>query len=752
MRSQCARILSLDALPTSAAGNPPAESALPTDPAYVLFTSGSTGIPKGVIVPHVAVSRLVMGNEFAPLARGDVVALASNVCFDAATFEIWGALLNGAVLTVLPQEILLSPTELGSFLAGHGITTLFLTTALFNQVALQNPAAFRPLTQLLFGGEACNPDCVRQVLDRGAPERLIHVYGPTETTTFASWHPVRDVPADAATVPIGRPIANTTIHILDPRLEPVPAGVTGEIFIGGPGVAIGYLNDPALTAERFISTQFGRLYRTGDLARRRADGAVEFCGRADSQLKLRGFRIEPGEIEAALDKHPGVLKSAVVARPDSANERALVAYLATRAGSHPGDQALREFLSQRLPAHMIPRAFVWLERLPLTANGKLDQRMLPEPSFAPPGENATKLQPRNAIEHRLTDLWAEVLGRTGFSVRDDFFTLGGHSLLALRMLAEIRNRFGIEVPARRLFETPTIEGLARFIAGSLPSQKVGAEPFRSLIAIQRGAPSRTPLFLVPGGWGGEIEFLVYGELSRHMDPEQPIWGLKARGAGSADPPHRTVRKMAADYLAELRTIQPHGPYFIAGECVGGVCAHEMACQLEESGEQVGLLMLFDTTMPSPALARQYARNERRRRAREFWNASVVQRIRHHAGKMAGLSLRGKITYLLERTGTRRRPPASASTGAADQHPRGQKDYPATLMRHKLRHYRGKVTLLLDEEFHRLYGHLGWDRLPTGGLEVHVLPGDHISYIRDHAATAAAKMRDLILRATARFSK
>ncbi|MEQ1852468.1 MAG: AMP-binding protein, partial [Chthoniobacteraceae bacterium] len=752
MRAQCATVLDFDTLPATADSTHPDESATPTDPAYVLFTSGSTGVPKGVVVPHIAVSRLALNNEFAPPNPGDVIAFASNACFDAATFEIWGALLNGATLAVVPRELLLSSTAFPAFLAERGVTTLFLTTALFNQIARQNPAAFRTLNHLLFGGEACNPDCVRQVLENGTPQRLVHVYGPTETTTFASWHLVRDVPADAATIPIGRPIANTSLHILDSRLDPAPVGVIGEIFIGGPGVATGYLNDPALTAERFVSTQSGRLYRTGDLARRLANGDIEFCARADSQFKLRGFRIEPGEIEAALEKHPAILHAAAVARPDSGGGRILVGYLVGRSAERPGAMALREFLSKRLPGYMIPGAFAWLDRLPLTANGKLNHQLLPEPAADDSPDAGACIHPRTPVEQQLTELWTEVLGRKGFSVRDDFFLLGGHSLLALRMLAEIRSRFGVEVPARRLFETPTVEGLGQFIAGQLAPHSPAAESFRSLIVIQRGDLSRTPLFLIPGGWGGEIEFLVYGELSRHLDRDQPVWGLKARGAGTADPPHRSVREMAADYLKEIVAVQPHGPYLLAGECVGGICASEIACQLEERGEQIALLLLFDTTAPSRANARQYIRNERRRRRSEFWNTQVAQRIRHHLGKMTGLSLKEKMAYLADRTTSRKKAAAPAGAPVVEQHPRGQKDYPGTLMKHTVRPYRGKVTLLLDEEFHRLYGHFGWDKAPIGGLEVHVLPGDHLTYIREHARTAAAKVRELIQRATASFSK
>jgi thioesterase domain-containing protein/acyl carrier protein len=397
---------------------------------------------------------------------------------------------------------------------------------------------------------------------------------------------------------------------------------------------------------------------------------------------------------------------------------------------------------------MIPTCFVWLAALPLTPNGKLNRRMLPAPAPAKPDNSTDDLSPRNPIERSIADVWTRVLNRSGFSIRDDFFSLGGHSLLALRMLGEIRSRFGVEVPARRLFEVPTIEGLADFVSERIPAATAPSPEFASLIPIQRGDASRRPLFLVPGGWGGEIEFLVYGDLSRHMDAALPVWGVKARGAGTAEPPHASVAEMTADYLLEIRELQPSGPYFLAGECLGGICAYEMACQLEEAGEEVALLLLFDTTVPSPALIQEYEEAESLKRAAEFREPRIHERIGHHLDRMAGLSLGGKISYLIKKAAGHENPAATSAVPVVQQYPRGQKDYPVTLMRHRLRPYGGKVTLLLNAEYSRLYGRLGWDKAPVRQLETHILPGDHITYIRDHAQTAAAKVQELLHRASA----
>jgi amino acid adenylation domain-containing protein len=312
------RVASIDNLPSTRTGE---------DPAYVMYTSGSTGMPKGIVIPHRAVNRLVRNTNYIEIGPADRIAQASNVSFDASTFEIWGALLNGAQLVGVPKEVLLSPTELPAYLRDHRITTLFVTTALFNQIARTRPDAFRGLKHLLFGGERAEARWVREVLAHGAPERLLHVYGPTECTTFATWHLIHRVDPGATAVAIGRPVANTTAYVLDPHGQPVPVGVAGELHLGGPGLALGYLGRPELTAGSFFSSSFGRLYRTGDSVRIRADYALEFVGRRDTQVKIRGHRVELREIESILMRHPAVCDVAVVARDGNAGDKGLAAYV-----------------------------------------------------------------------------------------------------------------------------------------------------------------------------------------------------------------------------------------------------------------------------------------------------------------------------------------------------------------------------------------------------------------------------------------
>ncbi len=415
-------------------GAPMGGGATPEDLAYVIYTSGSTGRPKGVAVPHRAVVRLVLGTDYVEIGPQSRIAQLSNLSFDAATFEIWGALLNGATLVGVPEETVLSPAALAAFLEEEEIGVLFLTTALFNQVAQQVPAAFRPLHDVLFGGEAVDPGAVRRVLAAGRPRRLLHVYGPTENTTFSTWYRVAAVEESAATVPIGRPIANTRARLLDGRLQPVPPGVVGELFLGGAGLARGYLNRAELTAELFVvsSAWPGELlYRTGDLARLLPDGNLEFRGRRDQQVKLRGFRIELSEIELALTSLPEIADAAVVLREDLPGGRGLVAWVVPRTAAGPSDltpSALRGALQQKLPAHMLPAHFATVAALPLTPNGKVDRRGLeraPLPAGAGLAEAGTA--PRTPVEELLCGLFAAVLESPPPTIEADFFAMGGHS-------------------------------------------------------------------------------------------------------------------------------------------------------------------------------------------------------------------------------------------------------------------------------------------------------------------------------------
>jgi amino acid adenylation domain-containing protein len=452
-------------------------SLSPDSLACVVYTSGSTGAPKGVAVPHRGVVRLVRGADFVRLGPGDRVAQLSNPAFDAATWEIWGALLNGGCVVGIDRDTSLDPRRLADALRGGGVTALFLTTALFNQAVREAPDAFSGVRHVLFGGEAVDPAAVRACLAGGAPERLLHVYGPTENTTFSTWHGVERVAEGAPTVPIGRAVAGSTAYVLDAALEPVPEGWPGELYLGGHGLARGYLDRPEATAAAFVPDPFSggagaRMYRTGDRARWSPAGAVEFIGRTDQQVKIRGFRIEPGEVEAALLEHPALADAVVAVREDPAfgmpGERRLVAYVVPREGAQVDVEALREELRRQLPDYMVPGVIVALHALPLTATGKVDRAALPAPE--PAGAAREFVAPRTPVEEMLAGIWGEVLGVERVGAEDDFFDLGGHSLLATRVASRVRAACGVELQVRALFEAPTLERLAERVEAGLRTE------------------------------------------------------------------------------------------------------------------------------------------------------------------------------------------------------------------------------------------------------------------------------------------
>ncbi|HYG65818.1 MAG TPA: amino acid adenylation domain-containing protein, partial [Thermoanaerobaculia bacterium] len=559
------RVERLGHWPAAAASREEPAFSSPGDPAYAIYTSGSTGRPKGVVVSHRAVVRLVRGTDYVQIGPDDRVAQASNSSFDAATFEIWGALLNGGRLVGIERETALSPERLTGALRREGVSVMFLTTALFNQVARELPAGFAHLRAVLFGGEAVDPAAVRAVLRGGPPPRLLHVYGPTEATTFATWQRVEEVPP-GETVPIGRPLANGTLYVMAAGIVPQPVGLPGELYLGGDGLAHGYHARPELTAERFVpdpfgaltgSTAGGRLYRTGDLVRQRPDGAVEFLGRLDGQVKIRGFRIEPGEVEAALLALPGVREAAVVVREDMPGERRLVAY----AAGELTVESLRAALRERLPDYMAPSAFVRLDALPLNPNGKVDRKALPAPERSAGAEGY--LAPRTPVEEILAGIWAELLGLERVGADGNFFELGGHSLLATRVTSRLRDTLGIELPLSDVFEASSLADLAaRVEAARRDGTQASSPPI--VPAPREGA--------LPLSFAQERLWFI-----DQLEPGSPLYniaaalqargpldsGVLARTLGEIVRRHEALRTAFAELAGEpVQVIQPARPFLL----------------------------------------------------------------------------------------------------------------------------------------------------------------------------------------------
>ena len=741
----------------------PGNVTQPDNLAYVIYTSGSTGQPKGTAIPHRAVNRLVFKTNYVQLEATDCIAQVSNISFDAATFELWGALLHGVRLVLINKDIALSPGNFAEQIRTHQVTTMFLTTALFNLLSREAPTAFSTLKTLMFGGEACDPNCVRDVLRKGPPQRLLHVYGPTESTTFASWHLIETVPEGATTIPIGRPISNTTIYLLDRDRNPVPVGVHGEIYIGGDGLAREYLHQPELTEEKFIVSSFEfrvsrpgannndlqpetqnpkpetRLYRTGDIARYLPDGSIEFIGRKDQQIKLRGFRIELGEIETALLAHPAIQDAVVVMTEGTENNKRLLAWYVATEDAAVSVSELRDFLKQRLPDYMLPAIFFSLDELPLTPNGKVDRHKLPAPEAARGEQKREVGAPQDELELRLTWIWEKVLGVPAIGVNDNFFDLGGHSLIAVRLFTEIEKVCGKRLPLATLFQAPTIAQLADKL------RQQGWQPaWNSLVAL-RPSGARPPFFCVHAVGGNVLE---YQALARYLAPEQPFYGLQSIGLDGQQSPLTSITAMAAHYIKEMRQLQPAGPYYLGGRSFGGAVAFEMARQLQSQGEPVALLAMLDTyplgwlKLLEPALAANYKRAFQR------------QAIKRHLANLRTLSLKGKVNYFLVKANYKKRKYLhfiwkfqqrfqAGSTRSLSAKLRDIEELNYLASKNYIPQiYPGQVTFFCaGEEISAAESQLGWKLLSAGNVEVVDIPGDHQSMIKEpHVIALAGKLQ------------
>ncbi|BAZ48975.1 McnE protein [Nostoc sp. NIES-4103] len=694
--------------------------------AYVMYTSGSTGRPKGVSVIHRGVVRLVLGNHYASFSSQEVFLQLAPISFDASTFEIWGSLLNGAKLAIFPKGTP-SLEELGKVIRRQGVTTLWLTAGLFHLMVDERLQDLQSLRQLLAGGDALSVPHVEKFLATVKNCQLINGYGPTENTTFTCCYPMSAATVVENSVPIGGAIANTQVYILDERMQPVPIGIPGELYTGGDGLAREYLNCPDLTAQKFVTNPFSnepdaRLYKTGDLVRYRWDGKIEFLGRIDNQVKIRGFRIELGEIEAVLTQHSSVQQTVVTVREDNPGDKRLVAYVVPHLQQTVTTNELHCFLREKLPEYMVPSSVVILESLPLTPNGKVDRRALPNPDQGRQESEKIFVAPRNKLEHQLTKIWENVLGIQPISITDKFFDLGGHSLLAVKLFAQIEKTFQKNLPLATLFASPTIEQLAVVLRSQIDDS-----PWYSLVPIQPKG-FKKPFFLVPGGGGGQHELMVYAQLVYLLGEERPIYGFKARGWDGIQPPHTTVEAMAADYIKEIRSVQPEGPYLIGGECIGGVVAWEIAQQLVAQGQKVSLLVLMDTV---PANIKRQLRYH----TEQFFQ---IPRIRYHWDQLKSISLSERLNYILSL-------PAKAKAKKQANNPverikKVQHNYMSVLMSYRLVSYPGRMTWLMTKTMDRQAFIKQWKKLATGGLEMHRIPGKHNSYLGKDVQTTAQKLK------------
>ncbi|MFJ9467781.1 amino acid adenylation domain-containing protein [Streptomyces caniferus] len=579
-------------------GAAPATPLTPAHPAYVLYTSGSTGAPKGVVVPHAAVVNRLLGMqaEFG-LEPSDAVLYKAPAAFDASVWEFFWPLTTGARIVVAAPEGHRDPAYLAQVIREHAVTTVHFVPSML-RIFLDEPAAAgcTGLRRVLTGGETLPADLrdrALTVLDAD----LHHLYGPTETTVHATSGTCERLPAaapDGRPVPIGRPVRNMRVYVLDAGLGPVPPGTVGEVYLSGVQLARGYLNRRRLTAERFVACPFGargeRMYRTGDLARWTEGGVLQFAGRADDQVKLRGFRIEPGEIEAVLTRHATVSRAAVVVREDRPGQRRLVAYAVGAPRAEPQPAELRAHAAHVLPEFMVPATVVVLDTLPLTHSGKLDRQALPEPG---PRSVVPRWLARTPEEEILCGLFAECVGVDGTGIDDDFFQLGGDSLAVLRLVSRIRDTLGLDLSARDLFAAPTVRRLTERLRRGVPG-----DAFDVLLPL-RASGALPPLFCVHPADGLSW---CYTGLLRLLGQDRPVYGLQSRGLARPEVYPETMEHLVTDYVAQIRSVQATGPYHLLGWSFGGVAAHAIAVRLQAEGEEVALLALLDSYPQGPRRA------------------------------------------------------------------------------------------------------------------------------------------------------
>ena len=681
--------------------------------AYIIYTSGSTGRPKGAMLPHRAIVNFCFWyNRHYGLNETDAMILKAPFGFDASVWEIFTSLANGGRVVVAKQDANRDPDYLIDLIERERVTSAFFVPTQL-QMLIDHPrfAECHSLKLICCGGEAFR-ESLREAFNRVLPTvRFDNFYGPTETCIgVLTWNSA-DNTADHPITPIGRPNDNCQLYLLNEALEPVPVGVQGELLIGGRQLARGYWNRPKLTAERFIDNPFGagKLYRTGDYVKWREDGAIEYIGRIDHQIKLRGLRIELGEIEAGLLAHPTVEQAVVIVREDQPNDKRIVAYLV---GKKVADSAeLRSHLKKFVPSYMIPAAFVTLPAIPISPNGKIDRRALPEPSVTPTVVTVSDA-PRTILEQQLLSLWRAELQTNEIGIHDDFFELGGHSLSGVRLLATIEERIGRKLTLSTLLQAPTIAQLA-----SLLEDKGWQPTWTSLVPI-KPTGSKRPFFYVNAYMESVLNF---NKLGKHFDPDRPFYGLQPQGLDGDRPIHSSVPEMAQHYLNEIRTIQPTGPYLLGGHCAGAWVAYEMAQMLTRRGEEVAYLAIVDVPPPHvfrPKKNRLVAATERINYyfgEKRLWNALIWQ---------YQTKIESKYTYTFGSAQTQR------IAAVQKAHEAAHESYRTTVQPMT---YAGDLHFFRCSEyanFREKAWHLRWSELTTGKMHVLVTPSTHATMLHE----------------------
>jgi amino acid adenylation domain-containing protein len=729
---------------------------------YIIYTSGSTGKPKGVTMTQLALGNLIQwqlqNSKVSPQSK---TLQFSPISFDVSFQEIFSTWSSGGTLVLIAEELRTDTRALLNLLKKQSVERLFLPF-----VALQQLAEVAESTELL-------PDKLKEIITAGEQlqitpaiaylfsklnqARLSNHYGPSESHVVTAFNLNGSVKNWSALPPIGRPIANTQIYILDFQLQPVPIGVFGELYIGGFGLAKGYLNRPELTAEKFIPNSFDHekesyLYKTGDLARYLEDGNIEYLGRIDNQVKIRGFRIELGEVEVVLAQHPSIAETVVIAREDIPGDKRLVAYVIAQKEQLYNSE-LRSFLQERLPNYMIPSVFMFLDTLPRTPSGKVDRRALPAPDASNIQLGTKFVPPSNPTEERLANIWADVLGVRDISIHDNFFDLGGQSLLAARLFAQINETFQRKLTLSTIFQAPTIEQLAKVLSQSeyLPdsSYLVPIQPFGSKI----------PFFCIHGAQG---EVLFLKSLTNHLSPDQPFYGIRSPGQNGETAPLTCIEDMAKLYIEEIKTIQPQGPYLLGGYSFGGLVAFEMAQQLQKQGQKVSLLALLDCYAPG-SLRSLSLINTGIKHFRNFLAIGpdyVLKKLKTLRTKslyrlFKGETMRNNYFYHLTSTKYFYNLINEFPNYTVQDLELWENLYKANLQassNYIPSVYAGKITIFQvvvdpNEDFYQPVASCGWSELSNQEVELYDCPGDHYSFIEEpHVQVLARQLQACLMSA------
>jgi amino acid adenylation domain-containing protein len=700
--------------------------------AYILYTSGSTGKPKGVQIKHHSVINLLYSMiRSLKVTSNDILLAVTTISFDIAEMEIYLPLFTGAKLVIASEDTSMNVELLKNRIDETAPTLFQATPVTFRMLILSGWKGKQDL-KLVCGGEAFSKELARALLTRC--REVWNGYGPTETTIYSV---IKKISPDDCIgegyVPIGRPIDNTKLYVLNPKLEPVPVGIAGELYIGGEGVSIGYMNLAEATGERFIIDPFGsdpdsRIYKTGDLVHYLPDGNLMYLNRIDSQVKIRGYRIETGEIESAISHFEGIRENAVIARMDEQGEKRLVAYYVSDDLSDINESELRQYLKEKLPEYMVPSVMVRIEKLPLTANNKVDRKALPEPSGSSFSASKEYVAPQTLTEKKLAAVWSSILKIEKIGILDNFFEIGGHSMIAVTLIIKIEKEFGIRLPLATLFEQSTVQKLSKVIDNGIEPDR-----WRSLVPL-RPHGSKKPLFLVHGLG---LNVLLYTTIISYLDPEQPVFGLQAKGLNGVDKPLKSIEEIASYYISEIMTIDSEGPYQLAGYSLGGNIAFEMGRQLTEMGKKVNFIGLLDTVAEGSInqlpICRQIGSRGKYLRNYLVWNISyffknrdesmlsvIKRRWRGLGKKVRGLDIKISKDNRI-------------SKGEQNELPK----YLRKVHRANLRAGRRYIIKPFDGVVHLFKAahqtfyipdpvNYGWDKYALGGVIVHEIPGEHSS--------------------------